>query len=170
MHYNFYFDETFHDRKITVSENGTINALLEDADDSYIGVFVGFDNKYKSSFQRQFVKLESKYKIIYGITDEFKSTSIKRKNFINGIKSFNENAFNFYSDLFYILSDYKFIFHSIVLSKIELFIRNIYPNNLLNKTSIPYEQFYYSLTKYIITYNNIELIKKLYETIENNNI
>lgn len=170
MHYNFYFDETFHDRKITVSENGTINALLEDADDSYIGVFIGFDNRYKCSFHRQFVKLESKYKTIYGITDEFKSTSIKRKNFINGIKSFNENAFNFYSDFFNMLSDKNFIFHINILSKIELFVRNLYPVTMLSKTFIPYKQFYYSLTKYIIVYNNIELIKKLYESIEENNI
>lgn len=170
MHYNFYFDETFHDRKITVSENGTINALLEDADDSYIGVFIGFDNRYKCSFQRQFVKLESKYKTVYGITDEFKSTSIKRKNFINGIKSFNENAFNFYNDFFNMLSDNNLIFHINILSKIELFVRNLYPVTLLDKTIITNKQFYYSLTKYIITYNNTELIKKLFESIEENNI
>lgn len=170
MHYNFYFDETFHDRKITVSENGTINALLEDADDSYIGVFIGFDNKYKSSFQRQFMKLESKYKRIYGINDEFKSTSIKRKNFIYGVKSFNENAFDFYNDFFNMLSDKNFILHVNILSKVELLVRNLYPSALLDKTIIPNKQFYYSLTKYIITYNNVELIKKLFEAIERKNI
>lgn len=170
MHYNFYFDETFHDRKITISENGTINALLEDADDSYIGVFIGFDNRYKCSFQRQFVKLESKYKTVYGITGEFKSISIKRKNFINGIKSFNENAFSFYYDFFNMLSDNNLIFHINILSKIELFVRNLYPVTLLNETFIPYKQFYYSLTKYIIIYNNAELIKKLFESIEENNL
>lgn len=170
MHYNFYFDETFHDRKITVSENGTINALLEDADDSYIGVFIGFDNRFKCSFQRQFMKLESKYKRIYGITDEFKSTSIKRKNFMYGIKSFNENAFDFYNDFFNMLSDKNFILHVNILSKVELLVRNLYPASLLDKTIIPNKQFYYSLTKYIITYNNVELIKKLFEAIKRKNI
>ena len=170
MHYNFYFDETFHDRKITVSENGTINALLENADDSYIGVFIGFDNRFKCSFQRQFMKLESKYKRIYGINDEFKSTSIKRKNFIYGVKSFNENAFDFYNDFFNMLSDKNFILHVNILSKVELLVRNLYPSALLDKTIIPNKQFYYSLTKYIITYNNVELIKKLFEAIERKNI
>ena len=89
MHYNFYFDETFHDRKIVINENGTINTLLQNSDDSYIGVFIGFDNRNKSLFLKQFSQLESKYKTIFGITGEFKSISIKRNNFINGIKSFN---------------------------------------------------------------------------------
>ena len=114
--------------------------------------------------------MESKYKTVYGIAEEFKSTSIKRKNFVNGIKSFNENSFNFYSDFFNMLSDENFIFHINILSKVELFVRNLYPVTLLDITFIPSKQFYYSLTKYIITYNNVELIRKLFESIEENNI
>lgn len=68
------------------------------------------------------------------------------------------------------LSDENFIFHINILSKVELFVRNLYPVTLLDITFIPSKQFYYSLTKYIITYNNVELIRKLFESIEENNI
>lgn len=166
MHYNFYFDETFHDRKIVINENGTINTLLQNSDDSYIGVFIGFDNRNKSLFLKQFSQLESKYKTIFGITGEFKSISIKRNNFINGIKSFNKTTYAFYNDFFSILANEKLIFHINVLSKIELFIRKLYSIELLRKIIIPIPQFYYSLTKYIITYYNCDLIKRLYEAIE----
>lgn len=41
MDYVFYFDETYHDRKIAFTSNGDINTLQEDKSDSYIGVFWG---------------------------------------------------------------------------------------------------------------------------------
>ena len=34
MHYTFYFDETFHDRKITVKPSGVINTFTENKNDS----------------------------------------------------------------------------------------------------------------------------------------
>lgn len=39
--YTFYFDESFHDKKIRINENGQFNILREDALDNYIGVFWG---------------------------------------------------------------------------------------------------------------------------------
>lgn len=171
MHYNFYFDETFHDRKITIKENGTINTLLEDKDGSYIGVFLGFDNRYKSNFFKKFTNLEKKYKVIFDISNEFKSTTFKRKNFIYGVSSFNDKTYEFYNELFDLLCDNRIIYHVNVLSKVELLVRKLYPVNLLREFSfIVYENsFYYSLTKFIITYNNKELIKKLYQSIDENN-
>ena len=37
--YTFYFDESFHDRKLLVNDKGQINALREDALENYVGVF-----------------------------------------------------------------------------------------------------------------------------------
>ena len=46
MYYNFYFDETFHDRKITIDSDGNLNIFEEEKNDSYIGVFWGYtENK-----------------------------------------------------------------------------------------------------------------------------
>ena len=39
--YTFYFDESFHDRKLLVNDKGQINALREDAIENYVGVFWG---------------------------------------------------------------------------------------------------------------------------------
>lgn len=46
MKYVFYFDETFHDRKIVFSRNGSINTLRDDDIDDYLGVFWGCDRKH----------------------------------------------------------------------------------------------------------------------------
>ena len=35
--YTFYFDESFHDKKIRINENGQFNILREDSLDNYIG-------------------------------------------------------------------------------------------------------------------------------------
>ncbi len=81
MHYNFYFDETFHDRKITVKSSGKINTLDEDKNDCYIGVFWGFDSAKRSSITKQLHQLENKYLSRLGIENEFKSTTFSKKNF-----------------------------------------------------------------------------------------
>lgn len=37
--YTFYFDESFHDKKIRINENGQFTILREDVLDNYIGIF-----------------------------------------------------------------------------------------------------------------------------------
>ena len=61
MKYNFYFDETYHDRKITVSSSGVANIFLDDKNDNYIGVFWGIQRKQNDEVFAQFRELEKKY-------------------------------------------------------------------------------------------------------------
>ena len=42
--FNFYFDEAFHDQKITNIE-GVLNSMTENALDNYIGVFLGLSEE-----------------------------------------------------------------------------------------------------------------------------
>ena len=65
MKYVFYFDEAFHDRKIVLSEQGSINTLREEAIDDYVGVFWGFKREYFNEFTQQLTDFEKKYKRIF---------------------------------------------------------------------------------------------------------
>ena len=167
MHYNFYFDETYHDRKITIKSSGKINTFTADKSDSYIGVFWGFDNKKQSSVTKRLFALENKYIARYGLTSEFKSINIARQNFNFGVRSFNRDALDYYNDLFALLEQIAPIIHVNIVSKIEYLVRNIFETADVNHTSgVSINSFYYSITKFIIVYHTEKLITALYETIE----
>lgn len=98
MKYVFYFDETFHDRKIVFSGNGSINTLRDDDIDDYLGVFWGCDRKHLNEYVFQLNEFEYKYRKIFNLAEgkELKSEIIGKKNYQYGLRSFNKNAFNFY--------------------------------------------------------------------------
>lgn len=165
MHYNFYFDETFHDRKITINSSGVINTFTEDKNDSYIGVFWGIKNDKRSSVIKKVNNLEKNYIERYGLTGEFKSTTIHKKNFKLGIYSFNRDAYDFYLDFFGMLENISPIIHVNVVSKIEFLVRNIFDANKLKcMLAEQTNTFYYSITKFIIIYHSPQLIQALYES------
>lgn len=167
MHYNFYFDEVFHDKKITISSDGIINTFTEDKNDSYIGVFFGIKNNQRVPVLKNMCKLEQKYIQILDLKEEFKSTTFHRKNFNFGLRSFKKNTFNFYDEFFDILQDIKPIIHVNVLSKIEWLVRNIFDMRTIQQMKyVVSGSFYYSLTKFLIYYHTPQLIKSLYKSIE----
>ena len=45
MEYTFFFDEAFHDRIIRLNKTGVLNTMVDNALDSYIGVFWGCNSK-----------------------------------------------------------------------------------------------------------------------------
>ena len=92
MNYVFYFDETFHEEKITIKPNGTINALLEDKNNCYVGVFWGCKQEKLPEVIEPLIDLEKKYKKAFTLSDtkEFKSTTFSPKNFKYGICSFSQ--------------------------------------------------------------------------------
>lgn len=164
MHYNFYFDETFHDRAITLYERGEINVLDSSKNDCYIGVFLGVPNTQLSTVKKILSKFEDRQKESYGLQDsqEFKSTTIGKKNFEFGIKSFNEKAKEFYTDLFNALMRIKPIIQIDSISKIEFYLRRIFgETHFPDYTNI--DALYYSLTKFFIMYGNSELFSALYQ-------
>ena len=163
MHYNFYFDETFHDRKITIKPSGVINTFTENKNDSYVGVFWGYDNTRSSFVTKRLHVLESKYRKRFGMDGEFKSTSIGKKNFARGIRSFNPDVLAFYRDLFDLLEKISPIIHVNAVSKIEYLVRKIFDVHLLKQVPGVHENaFYYSITKFILTYHSSALIQALY--------
>lgn len=162
MKYVFYFDETFHDRKIVFSGNGSINTLRDDDIDDYLGVFWGCDRKHLNEYVFQLNEFENKYRRIFSLVEgkELKSEIIGKKNYQYGLRSFNKNAFNFYFDLFTLLSEWDFILQINIISKIELLIRKslsyvVFPD-FANKNS-----FIYSLTKLVVVHKPLQLIKAM---------
>ena len=159
MKYVFYFDEVFHDRKIILSKNASINTLRGDDIDDYVGVFWGCDHKHINEYIDQLSSFECKYRKVFGLADkkELKSEIIGKKNYQYGLRSFNKNAFAFYNDLFLLLSEWDFILQINIVSKIELLIRKA-----LCSVSFPkyvnIKNFIYSLTKLIVVHRPLQLI------------
>jgi len=166
MKYVFYFDESFHDRKITIYENGHINTLQEEALDDYIGVFWGCERKLLDEYIIQLIDFESKYRNIFGLSKnkELKSEIIKKKNYTYGIRSFNKNALDFYTDLFQMLSKWDYILQINIISKMELLVRNSL-QYVKFPAYININAFIYSLTKLIVVHKPKQLIEAMELTI-----
>lgn len=163
MNYEFYFDETFHDQKITIGNNGKMNILEEGALDSYIGLFWGCEREKKEEIIAKLNKFENKYRAVFNLNPdiELKSSIIKKKNYEYGLQSFNKNAFDFYNDLFLLLSDIRPIIQVDFISKMEFFLRRVFFDIRFYNQEVT-DSFFYSLTKFFIFYNHADLIQALY--------
>lgn len=164
MNWIFYYDEAFHDRKITV-KNEKANIYNENASDIYSGVFNGYRLEDEKSIHDAHDKFEEKYKKIYTINqkDELKSTIIKKKNYQYGFASFNPNTVKFFNDFFDILCNGKVILHISLFSKTAFFI-NKFLNNIqiqLDPRTFSKEAFSYSIIKFLFTYRNDDIINNI---------
>lgn len=166
--YIFFFDESFHDRKIRVNKNGTMNILREDCLDNYVGVFWGCKRKELNKYIKALELFESRQKEIYGLSkeQELKSTVISKKNFKYGLRSFNKQTYSFYYDLFSLLEFMQPIIQIELISKMEYYLRNVFSAGKFNSIEPNISTFYYVLTKSILTYHNKELIEALYDTTD----
>lgn len=161
--WKFYYDEAFHDRKITVKED-FINIYQKGSSDIYVGFFCGYREIKEKEIWEKYNIFEEKYKKIYTIDKdkELKGTTIKKKNYKNGFSSFVKNTVQFYNDFFEILDDSEVIFHVSMFSKTELIIKEFMKNVIFDNTiSFDKDAFLYSLIKFLYNYRNQELLKKM---------
>ena len=111
MDYSLFFDETFHDRKITINPKGIINTMTDNKNDAYIGLFWGCEKYRLPGAVEKLEAVENKYINRFGLIQiEFKSTNISRKHFNNGVRSFVPNTFDFYYDFFIVTCLYSDIY------------------------------------------------------------
>ena len=162
MNYVFYFDETFHEEKITIKPNGTINALLEDKNNCYVGVFWGCKQEKIPEVIEPLIDLEKKYKKAFTLSDtkEFKSTTFSPKNFKYGICSFSQLILKYYEDLFQLLLKVNPIIQINIVSKIEWMLRSVFIHAKL-PPYINANAFFYSLTKFFIVYQPKEVFAQM---------
>lgn len=184
--YNFYFDESSHNYRIT---NKTIIQNINYSD-SYVGIFVGIPQILEVTLLSQFNTFEDYYKKIFSTRGELKGSNIKNikvqeprkyfsseETFKNGIASFDENVTQFYIDFFSLFTD-EVIIHLSTISKFEQnFLSWINIDKLQNilRSDIkiilsgqdPYkivEVYLYSLIKIFYVYRNSETFEKIYDS------
>ena len=170
MDYSLFFDETFHDRKITINPKGIINTMTDNKNDAYIGLFWGCEKYRLSGVIEKLVAVENKYINRFGLSQtEFKSTNISRKHFNNGVKTFVPNTFDFYYDFFNVMVEIKPILHINMLSKMEYFVRTVFPYVSLQCPGISPKVFYYTMAKFMVNYHTPELVKAICLAAETGN-
>lgn len=163
MDYNFYFDEAFHDRKITLCSNGKANTMQNAALDSYVGVFWGCNQKEIHTNIALINTFEEKEKKLFSLTNEqeLKSSIIPISQYKFGVHSMNKNAKLFTSDLFELIDHINPIIQINAISKFELLWRNVFSNVVFPPNVIP-NSFFYSLTKLTIEYKPRKLIEAIF--------
>ena len=117
MTYNFYFDESFHSRRISSSS-------LNDNDyfNSYISIGIGFKEYMHDKIRKKYMNFEKKQKDIFGFnceTDELKSKTVSKKHYKYGLASFNVNEVNLYQDYFEFLLNNNILYYFSSCDKLE---------------------------------------------------
>lgn len=160
--YTFYYDETYHDRKITYKDDINIENEKTNAE-FFLGCFLGSD-KWEQ-IEKEVSILEKSFKQKYGFQKgaELKSNTLLKQKFLsNGISSLPKYSVEFYSKLFEILNN-KIDIHLIFLNKYEEIIRKAMPKaEWFDNKGYVYKVFVYSLTKFIsihrYKYNFIDIL------------
>lgn len=157
--YTFFFDESFHDKKIGLSDDGEFNFLKDASFDTYIGAFWGVRTKKLSNVHSTIEAFENIQKQRFGLDDdhELKTTTISKKNFEHGFRSFNRNSYCFYSDLFDLIHNIMPVMQITMISKMELYVRHFFQNTGVDLSFVDQKLFYYSITKFIIVYGTEQL-------------
>ena len=147
--YTFYYDETYHDRKITYKDGINIESETTNAE-FFLGCFLGSGEW--EQIEKEVSILEKDFKQKHGFQEgiELKSnTLLKQKYLTRGISSLPECSVEFYSKLFEILNN-KIDIHLIFLNKYEEIIKKVMPKaEWFDNKGYFYKGFIYSLTKFI---------------------
>ena len=162
--YTFYFDESFHDQKIVIENDGRINTMVDGALDTYVGLFWGCKDEEHGKNVDALLEFENKWKRTFNMCNEIelKTSSISRKYFKRGIQSFNKNTLNFYTDLFSLVCDIRPIIQVELISKMEFLIRHAFRGITFRSPFVDEDAFFYVLTKFLITYGDGGLTAALY--------
>ena len=161
--YNFYFDETYHDKAIKLSDS-KLNILADNILDDYIGFFWGAREDKISDILELFSKFEAEQKEAFSMSaeKELKSRCFSNNQFKYGIKSFSNVLLNFYTKLFDVCINRKLIFQIEIISKMEILVRRLFPDReWFRRNYFLYDVFVYSFSKMLINYNHQELIDVL---------
>lgn len=161
--YNFYFDEIYHDKAITLSDN-KLNILADNILDDYIGFFWGVREDRVLDIFDAFSAFEIKEKQAFSMPEgkELKSRSFSNSQYAQGVNSFNNLLLDFYTKLFDLCIEKKLIFQIGIISKMEILVRKLFPDvNWFRENGFIYDVFVYSFSKMLINYNHQELINVL---------
>lgn len=159
--YSLFYDEAFHDRKIT-AKNGEMNIEMDGLSDTFVTAVVGTMKHRLPEFEQKFIEFENFAKQVYKLeTDtEFKGTTVNKKFYKFGIRSLNKDAFKVY-DRFFDTIDSSMLIQMSFLNKFESVVMNLFRENTLPIYVMPRE-FYYSITKFLNHYRNKNIVNVLF--------
>lgn len=162
----FYYDETFHDRRLTIKD-GLLNAYLDNSNDGYVYALLGGDEERLQAFLDDYTKLEEETKEKLGISGELKSTTFSRKSFTYGIASLRKDSRTFYYEFFDLLIKHNILFQIGSISKTEVLVRRFLQYVML-PSAVPIKSFIYSLTKLLVNHRLECLFNSLLNDNRNN--
>jgi hypothetical protein len=153
-HFNFYYDETEHSRKIN---HRTVSA--SNYHDDFIAAAVGWDKLDESDIEEKFHTFEEKYSRRM-VGNELKSTTIKQSQLTYGFASLSKSTAALMNDFFDLFDESVFVYLS-AFSKTEYIVRQVF-SGYENSPFIDMDLLKYSVTKAIVTYRPEEVIQSLY--------
>ena len=153
-HYNFYYDETEHSRKIN---HRTVSA--SNYHDDFIAAAVGWERLDEIDIEKKFRAFEDKHSRRTA-GDELKSTTIKQSQLRNGFASLSKGTATLIDD-FLDLFDERVFIHLSTFSKTEYVVRQAFAG-YENSPFVDMDLLKYSVTKAIVVYRPEEVIQSLY--------
>lgn len=161
-----YYDETFHDRKIT-NKKETLNIYQGNLNDLFVSFFLTLNednnNMLKNDFNewenkvREFLKLDSNI--------ELKGSTLIRgkKQYKSGLSTFLKQSVEKYTNLFRILNSSHCKYQINIYSKTEYLINTVFDNAYIPDNAI-IENFHYSLIKFLNTYRDPRIINAFFSS------
>lgn len=153
----FFFDESFHSRKInkqTIEDKGFF--------DNYVMTGIGCLRKDLYKNEILYKQFEEKYKEKFSIkeNDELKSKIVKKEQYKYGIKSFNKNSLELYKDFWELMNQSDYIYYICAISKLEYILTQFSYNIFAVRD---YRSFVYSIVKAVNVYRPKEVLKAIFE-------
>lgn len=168
--YTFYFDESYHDRRISLKEN-KLNIFHQEASDTFTYCFIGFNTSIEKILEKKFLEVENKLRTIYDYPEdkELKGKNISKKFYKKGFASLRSELVDFYSGIFNTLSENNVFLHVGTLSKTEYMINQLLDKwfkmnkRLLFDFNVNVNSTKYTLTKLIYNHRESRVIQQIFE-------
>lgn len=154
--YNFYYDESEHNRKINYKTVSASNYY-----DNFVTMIVGWSAE-KDDILKRHAAFETKYADRKDRNGEIKSTMFQQKQFKYGFASLNKQNAQFVNDFLSLFDENIHIYFS-VSSKIEYLVLQVF-QGYRNSFLIDADLMKYSITKALVMYRPQEIIKCIYES------
>ena len=117
MGYSFFYDESEHSRRLTKDTFAADNFA-----ENFVVSIVGYSESICSDVKNDYLAFEEKYKKIFTIIGELKSTVIRPKKYASGLCSFRKADLCFISDLLDIIINHDLFLYICVFNKVEYII------------------------------------------------
>ena len=123
----FYFDES-HKHDVLRVNRGKLNFQMENDLQCFVSVSCGCLESDLPRIEEVYLDFEYKWKKIFGIKQdvEFKSTSLNRKELVNGFASCGSRNINFYKELIDNALNIQPLLQITVISEMDILLRKMF--------------------------------------------